>query len=499
MVHLEEEKRSSAGLAAALARKGRVEVVSLRKIVTGTALVSSANLIRVLSQFIALPVLSRLLTPTDYGLVGIAMPFITFAMIITDAGVGVSLVRSSLLGEDDAWSTSFWLILAFGLGLAMTLAALAPLAAYMFGEPRLEPIVIALAYTIGAQAVAVIPGAALQQARRFHTIAAIDIGCVLVSLATALVAGVLGAGVWALVAQQVALFTTRSVAIVVFSPFRPRLAFNFSQIKPHLTFGRDVLGVNVIAHFSGSIDNLVIGQVLGSASVGFYAMPMQFIRLPAIVVTGPLQFVLYSHLAAIKDNLAAIRQTFLLVTRVLGIIIFPSLGMVAAAHFSTFDILLSEKWSQSSTIFMILASAGAVQAMMALGADIMLVLGRSDLRLRTIIEFSLIWLCALLLSVSHGIYWVSIAYNCAVLLYLPRTMRLVLCLIQCSFKSYLEAIAVPALATLTSIVIYAEISRLFAPTRYADVGVAALFLQRRSLANESALVALPLGSKAAVP
>jgi PST family polysaccharide transporter len=482
----------------------RDEIVSLRTIVTGTAFVSASSVTRILAQFIVVPILSRLLTSADYGLVGIATPFIFFAMLITDAGVGLSLVRSAPLKDTVSWSSSFWLILVFGGSLALILSAFAPLATDIFGEAKLEPILIVLSYTVVAQAAAVIPGAALQRARSFSTIAAVEMCSTLLGVTAAVVAALWGAGFWALIAQQVVFFTCRCILTFVLSPFRPHLTFSFSPIRSHIAFGRDVIGAAVVAQLVGSLDNLVIGHVLGASAVGLYAMAMQFVRLPTIVVTGPLQFVLFSHLATIKDNLPAIRRTFLLVTRVLGILIFPSLGMVAAAHFAFFNILLSEKWSESSTIFMILATAGALQTMMALGGDIMLIVGRTDLRLRMTIEFGLIWLCALLLSVSHGLYWVAIAYNCAVLLYVPRTLWLLLPLIQCPVKMYLQAMIVPALGTLASIIVYTEVVKILNPHQYADAGIAALLamvtvaisalVQLRSLLNEGALLALPFRS-----
>jgi polysaccharide transporter, PST family len=483
--------------------------VSLRRIVTGTAFVSSASVIRILAQFIALPILSRLLTSTDYGLVAIASPLIAFAMLITDAGLGMSLVRSTPLEDDTAWSTSFWLIFSLGGTLAIALLFLSPLAAYAFGDPRLQLIVLILSFTIAAQAAAVIPGAALQQSRRFSTVAVIEISSTLLGIISAVTAALMGAGVWALVAQQIVFFAVRLCLTLICSPFRPRLIFDLSAIRQHLVFGRDVLGTNLIAHVSGSVDNLAIGGVLGPTSVGFYNMAMQFIRLPTTVITGPLQFVLYSHMATIKDNLPAIRRTFLLITRILAILVIPSLGIVAAAHYPVFKILLSEKWLQSGTLFMILAAAGAVQAMMALGGDIMLVLGRSDLRLRTTIEFSLIWLVALLLSlaISRDIHSVAVAYNCAVVLYMPRTLSIVLSLIKCPFVQYLEAIAIPALATPATIFLYAEIVRVCAPSQYADVAIAAALtlvamavctvIQLRPLRAEGAGVALPFRSNPA--
>ena len=480
--------------------------MSLRRIVTGAAFVSSASVIRILAQFIALPILSRLLVSSDYGLVAIASPFIAFAMLITDAGLGMSLVRSTPLEDDAAWSTSFWVISALGGTLAVILLLLSPFAAYVFDEPKLQPIIFVLSFTIAAQAAVVIPGAALQQSRRFSMIALIEISSTVIGIATAVTAALLGAGVWSLVAQQIVFFAVRFFLTLFCSPFRPRLIFDLSAIRHHLVFGRDVLSTNLIAHVSGSIDNLAIGGVLGPTAVGYYNMAMQFIRLPTMIITGPLQFVLYSHLATIKDNLPAIRRTFLLITRILAILVFPALAMVAAAHHSVFAIILSEKWSQSGTLFMILAAGGAVQAMTALGGDIMLVLGRSDLRLRTTIEFSLIWLVTLLLSVTffRDIRWAAIAYSCAVVLYAPRTLSIVLSLISCPFRQYMEAMAVPALVCPAAILLYMEIVQVCEPSQFVDVAVAAtltlvtmavcVLIQLRLLRDESAEVALPFRS-----
>jgi O-antigen/teichoic acid export membrane protein len=486
-----------------------MEMLSLRKIVTGIAFVSSSTVLRLLAQFIVLPVLSRLLTSTDYGLIAIASPFITYAMMLSDAGLGMSLVRSAPLKDHlAAWSTSFWLITALGGCLTLLLSVFSPVAALTFGDARLELIIIILSFTIGVQAASVIPGAALQQAGRFSTIAAIEITATVLGMTAAVTAAFLGSGVWALVAQQSVFFSTRLVLTLIRSPFRPRLVFNLAAIKSHFVFGRDVLAVNMVAQFSGSIDNLAIGRVLGPAPLGFYSMAFQFTRLPSMIVTGPLQFVLYSHLASVQGNLPAIRGIFLFFTRALAIIIFPTLGMLAVAHVSIFATLLSAKWSQSGTIFMILATAGAVQAMMALGGDIMLVLGRADLRLRTTIEFGLLWLCALLLSIFFGIYWVAMAFTCAVVFYLPRALWLVLSLIQCPLKLYLEAVIVPILITLVSVGLYLEVAKALALHQYADIGLAALLalaavvlsalVQLRWLLDESALLAVPSTKTSAV-
>src|SRR5271166_4626757 len=100
-------------------------LMSLRGFIVDTATMSSVNVLRLLTQFLVVPVLARFLSPTDYGLVGLAMPFLFFAMIIADAGVGMSLVRTPA-DDRGVWSTCFWLSVLLGFALATLMATLAP-------------------------------------------------------------------------------------------------------------------------------------------------------------------------------------------------------------------------------------------------------------------------------------------------------------------------------------------------------------------------------------
>src|SRR5271156_4275752 len=117
-----------------------------------TALSASTTL-RLLLQFLMLPVLSRLLEPADFGLAAMAMPFIVFAQLISDAGLGQSLIRID--GEEKAtWSTAFWLLVGTGAIIAVCLAGIAPLVAWIYHEPRLRPIIMTLALVALMQSLA---------------------------------------------------------------------------------------------------------------------------------------------------------------------------------------------------------------------------------------------------------------------------------------------------------------------------------------------------------
>lgn len=433
--------------------------MSFKKIAWGTAMISSVRLLRLISQFVAIPILARLLSPEEYGLVAIAMPFALFAMMIADAGIGISLVRTPA-SERVVWSTCFWLTAILGAILALLMAALAPLAASLFEQPPLVPMMIALGFVVLAQAIHLIPVAALQQAQRFKAIAIIEIFSTALGIATALYMAYNNYGAWALIGQQIAIFAVKAVCICFISPFRPLLIFRWREVREHLLFGRNVLGTGLVNYFSRSTDNWIVGKTLGAALVGFYSMAFLFARLPQQIIAGPLQFVMYAQLVKMKDDTAGIAHIFLLMTRLLAILIFPTMGLVAAAHAPVFSLLLSDKWLQSAFIFMVIAPACAIQAVMAICETVVLSLNRTDIQLRTSIEYALVWIGALLVAVGYGIIPAAVTFTVLTLFYQLRYLRLMLPLINSSLRYYFSAYLIPLIATITGIASYVAIVNL---------------------------------------
>ena len=427
--------------------------MSLRRITFNTAAMSSVTVLRIGMQLLIVPVLARMLSPADYGLVAMAMPFIFFAMMFADAGLGISLVRTSAQ-DRSAWSTSFWFSVVAGSILTLIIFGTGYAAATFFAEPRLGPVVAALSLVVLLQAVATIPGIALQQQHRFKVIAIIEICAMVISTLAALTAALLDGGVWALVVQQLAHYITKLILTVCYSHFRPRLIWNLADIREHLVFGRNFVGANFINFITQYIDNFAIGKVLGAAPVGMYSMAFLFARLPSRIVSGPLQLVIYPHFAQSCDDRIAIRRMFMLMTRIISIVIFPSMGLVAAAYLPVFTLILSGKWAASGHIFQIVAPAVALQTVMGLRGTVVMALGRSDIILRQAIEYGVLWGITLLLSVSSGIEAVAVAFDIAVFLYIPRSLMLALPLIELPVRTYLRALAEPVIVTLFCIGIY---------------------------------------------
>lgn len=446
--------------------------MSFRNIMAGTASLSLAKAMRLLAQFVAIPILARLLTPEDYGLVAIALPFVFFAMMLADAGIGMSLVRVSLVNRA-IWSTAFWLSIALGIVLAALMALLGPLAANLFKQPELAPMLLALAAVVLAQAIHLIPVTALQQQGRLGTVAAAETIAIFTGIATCVTMACNNYGAWALIGQQVAFFVVRVVLVCVLSPFRPALLFRYAEIREHIPFSRDVLAGNIVTYASRNFDPWIIGKILGLASAGLYNMAMQFARLPAMLVSGPLQFALYAPFARHQNDSTTIGHAFLAATRILALLVFPAMGMIAIAHAPIFHILLSEKWAIAGDVFMLTAPAAALQTVAAIGTTVLYALGRSTLQLRASAEYTLVWVIALVAAAQFGLTAAALAFTLCGIAYHFRYLSLILPLLGQTMRTYFATYTTPLLSTVSAMALYALIEASVTLTHWQAVFLSA--------------------------
>lgn len=446
---------------------------------------SSVTILRMLVQILILPVLARVLSPTDYGVVALAMPFVLFAMALSDAGMSASLIRSKT-HNDAEWSTGFWAVTGLGLLLALILTSVGLAGSFFLKEPLLFPVVAVLSLTILLQSIATVPGTKLQQNNQFGTIAKIDVLSMLVSLISAVTSAYCGWGVWALVTQQVTHFATKMIMTLLLSGFRPRMIFHMPLIHHHLIFGRDMLGVNFINFIRQSVNSVMIGKILGTAPVGIYSMATTFSELPLRIISGPVQNVLYPRITALHDNIKTLRTLFLFITRIMSVCIIPGISMVAVAHAPIFQLVLSEKWREAGFVFMWLSPAAIILCITALRGTLAIALGQTTIWLKQSYEITLMSILALICAVPFGIQWVAVAYSFAIMLYIPRSLSKILPLIDVSLSDYFKTMYIPCGLSLGSILLY------LATTQVNDIGDWSKFFVAFVLGGATCLISLAL-------
>jgi O-antigen/teichoic acid export membrane protein len=327
-------------------------------------------------QFAVLPVLARLLDPSAYGLVGLAMPFILLCNLVADMGLGNALVRTpnpSPVLE----STVFWICEAACAALVGVVCLLAWPAAKLFAAPGLPPIVIALSPILVLAAALSVPNARIMRERRFAVFAVADTGAGVIAAAAAIAAAASGWGAWSLVAQQLVLWLAKTVWVMSASRFRPRLAFDFAVARPHLSFGLHAAAANVADFIGKSSPALIVGAFLGVQAVGNYSMANQIIRVPDALVSGPVYLAIFAAISARAQDLEAAGRLTMQALRGIAVGIAPMFFGLAVVADLAVKLFLGHKWLGSIEVLVLLTPAGFLICIYSIVVAALLGLGRA--------------------------------------------------------------------------------------------------------------------------
>ncbi len=421
--------------------------MALKRFSIDLASLSAGRIVQTVAAFLALPIVARLLGPHEYGLVAVAMSFVMCTIFMADAGLGQSLVRTAA-SDRITWSSAFWMISGFGGLLSLALVAIAFAAPLVFGEPRLQGLLLGLAIVPLIVSAISAPTADMQQRQKFRELAAIEGASALMGLGVAITLAFQGAGAWALVLQQVAFWVMKALLITWRTRFRPTLEFSTAKLAEHTRFARDTLGTTLLYFFGRQLDPLVIGRILGAAPAGLYAFATRVMNLPNQLVASPVQNALFVRMVELRDDKAALRDLLLILTTAVALLVFPAVATLAAASPAYFTFLLSEEWLQAAPVFAILAPVAAVQTILVPANALLLATGRTNVRLRQTFEMAVLWVILLPLSTPFGLLAVAGAFTAVNLLYLPRSLRLTLPAVDLRIIDFLAILGPASVAAL---------------------------------------------------
>ena len=447
--------------------------MALRKTALGAATLSIARVLQLASSFIAVPFLARILTPTDFGLVALALSVVTFFTYIGDAGFGRSLVRTSA-SDHESWSSAHWAVISLTCCLALAIVALAWPASVFFREPRLFPILSVFALAPIMIGLTEIPASSLLQQEKFQWLAASEFISAIAGVAVALSLAVAGAGVWALVWQQLTQRIVKSAVINYATTFRPAFILKFDRLGEHLRFAADTVGWSIMQFVGRQADTLIVGKFLGAATLGLYNVAVRVMQLPISIFGGSLNSVLYPRMARLHGDAVALRQMVLTISMAQAAFVFPPIAAIAAASKAFFLVLLSDRWHGVGDIFTLLAVAGAVQTVVGLNGSLLQAVGKTGARLRLTVEFAIFWSLSALVLAQFSIQAVALGSSVVTLLYLPRLLHLYLKPIQCSSLDFARALAAPTAASLAVFAGHRLLITYFEIDAWPQIGLAVL-------------------------
>lgn len=348
-------------------------------------------------------ILARLLTPSEYGLIGIITIFIAVFNSIVDSGFSSALIRKNDARDLD-YNTVFITNLVVSIVLYLFLFLSAPAISRFFNQLQLLPLLRLMGLIVIINAFAIIQRTILVKNLDFKTqtkvslISSISSGIIGVAMACC------GCGVWSLAGQQISRQLLNSTFLWIFSNWYPKFKFSQRSFKELFSFGWKLLLSGLIDTIWREGSQIVIGKCYSPSSLGQYTRAKQFADLFSSNLTSVVQRVSYPVLSNIKDDRQRLKLAY---QRVIKITMLPTfvlmLGMAACSKSMIF-ILLGEKWLQCVPMLQIICTYGMLYPLHALNLNMLQVQGRSDLFLKLEIIKKIIAIGPLLIGTFIGIY-----------------------------------------------------------------------------------------------
>lgn len=370
---------------------------------------------QVLRQFIQVGTsiaLVRLLSPGDFGLIGMAMFFVGIGQLLADFGVGSAILQSRT--EDRVvLSSCFWLNVLVAGTLAALLLLCAPLIGRFYQHSDLAPVVAALSLNLLLSGLAVVPSALLSRDMRFSVIARAQVLGSLAGSAAAITLAWLGFGVWSLVAQPLCGSAMSLAMFFVAQRWAPSFEFSWPKVAPLAKFSAALLGTSLVGYANRNTDSLLVGRVLGAAALGFYAMAIQLMLYPLQQVSSVIVRVLIPTLVQIQDDLPRLRSAYLRAVGAIALVTFPIMGGLFALADDFVLVVFGATWAPMAPLLKVLAWVGMLQSVGTTVGTIYLATGKMGIALRVTLIAAPVLIGGMAAGLPWGIFGVAVGYAIA--------------------------------------------------------------------------------------
>lgn len=349
-------------------------------------------------------VLARLLTPEEYGLIGIITIFIAVFNSIVDSGFSNALIRKTDAKDID-YNTVFIINLASSVVLFLVMLFCAPLIARFFNQPQLAPLTKVMSSVIIINAFAIIQRTILVKKVDFRTqtkvslIASITSGIVGIGMALA------GFGVWSLAGQQISRQFLNTLFLWIYAKWYPKFLFSMQSFKELFGFGWKLLVSGLLDTVWREIYQVIIGKCYSADTLGQYTRAQQFGSIFSSNLTAIVQRVSYPVLSEIQDNKERLKKAYKKVIKVTMLVTFCCMLGLAAIAEPMIVTFIGSKWLPAVPFLQIISLQMMLYPLHAINLNMLQVQGRSDLFLKLEIVKKIIAIGPLLLGVFINIYW----------------------------------------------------------------------------------------------
>ncbi|MGB6179417.1 lipopolysaccharide biosynthesis protein [Carnobacterium sp.] len=400
----------------------------------------------VLVQLLVQAILSRLLTPKEYGVVAIVNVFLIFFQMLADFGIGPAIIQNKKLTKKEINS-----IFVFSCYLAVVLGLIFMSLGYpislFYGDAVYIPISLVLGVCVFFYGILVVPQNMLLREKNFMVVNMVTVIANVLSGVISIVLAVMGFSYYSLIIAN----TLKAAFLFFVFYFKTKLTFSFklnlNPIKKIFSFSKNQFIFNFINYFSGNLDKILIGRYFSASSLAYYDKSYQLSLYPNQILTNVIYPVIQPIMSDYETKTDKIKQVYLLLTRFLGTI---GLSLSIFLFFSAKEIILflfGGQWDGSIATFQILAFSVWIQLILTITGAIFQSANRTDLLLVSGILTALTNITAMLIGMYTGkIEYVALLLVIAFTLnFLQTNYLLMYKMFESNYAEFFSILVKPAL------------------------------------------------------
>ena len=327
-------------------------------------------------QFISGIILARLLTPYDYGCIGMLMIFMVLAESFIDGGFGSALIQKKHPTQED-YSTIFFWNLGMAVLLYIILYLSAPAIAEFYRIPLLCDVLRVQGIILFIYAFNIVQRNQLRKKLNFKVLSVVTITTSIISLAVTIIMAYHGYGVWSLVAQHILTALIPALVFWFYIKWRPQLTFSWKSFKELFSFGFYMFLTHLLNQFGSQIQGLLIGRFYSASTMGLYSKAHGTEKLSSQSISQVMTQVTYPLYAEVQDDKKALGNMIKRLTMVLSFITFPLMLILLLCAKPIFILLYSDRWVGSVPYFQVLCIAGLAFCLQSVNYQSISAIGKS--------------------------------------------------------------------------------------------------------------------------
>lgn len=390
--------------------EGNISANIARKSFRGGVSTIGAQVVKMVLRIGATVILARLLTPADYGLIGMVTVVVNFAGMFKDAGLSMATVQKGQISHEQI-SNLFWInvLISAVLGVCVLLAA--PLVTWFYGKSELTKITAVLSLSFVLSGLAIQHAALLRRHMRFGELAIIQIVSQFLSVVVTIILALYGFRYWALVGGILVGSLITLLLTYYFCPWVPGRIQKKSGTRNMLRFGGHLTGANFVGYLSRNADNILIGRFIGVDALGVYGRAYSLFMMPISQIRAPITSVAMPALSSLKTDPPRYLKCYRAIIEIMATCAIPLCVYSVVEGEFIVRLLLGEQWMGAVPVFRILAVAGVVQSISGTRGLVLLSHGFSKRYLKLSLVVGSLVVVSFIIGLPFGITGVAISYT----------------------------------------------------------------------------------------